>query len=144
MLDSDLAPIYGVTVKRLNEQVKRNQERFPPDFMFQLNQEEWEVLRSHFATLDSGRGRHRKYLPYAFTEHGTIMLANVLKSDIAVQASIQVVRAFLHLRELAITHKDLLQKINAMERKYDAQFKAVFDAIRQMMFPTKTTNKIGF
>ncbi|HDH04855.1 MAG TPA: ORF6N domain-containing protein [Nitrospirae bacterium] len=80
MLDTDLADLYGVTVKRLNEQVKRNLNRFPPDFMFQLNEEEHQSLRSHFATSKKGRGRHRKYLPYVFTEHGTIMLANISKS----------------------------------------------------------------
>lgn len=145
MLDSDLAKIYGVTVKRLNEQVKRNKDRFPGDFMFRLTNQEVTNLRSQFATLDKGRGKHRKYLPYAFTEHGTIMLANVLQSRVAVQASIQVVRAFVNLREMAIAHRDLLRKINAMEKKYDAQFKAVFDAIRRLMLPTGNENKpIGF
>lgn len=144
MLDSDLATLYGVTVKRLNEQVKRNKDRFPSDFMFQLTNQEFRILKSQFATSRIGWGG-RRIPPYAFTEHGAIMLANVLSSKVAVQASIQVVRAFLHLRELAVTHRDLLQKINAMERKYDTQFKAVFDAIRQMMFPDKKSMKlIGF
>jgi len=145
MLDQDLALIYGVTVKRLNEQVKRNKGRFPTDFMFQLNRKEWDDLRSQNATLKTGQGRHRKYLPNVFTEHGTIMLANVLRSDVAVQASIQVVRAFLRLREMVITHQDMLQKIQVMEKKYDVQFKAVFDAIRQLMLPPVKGNKsIGF
>jgi phage regulator Rha-like protein len=144
MLDSDLALLYGVTVKRLNEQVKRNKDRFPADFMFLLTNQEVINLKSQFATSRSGWGGRRKP-PFAFTEHGTVMLANVLNSPVAVQASIQVVRAFLHLRELAITHRDLVQKINAMEKKYDTQFKTVFDAIRQMMFPEKKAAKIiGF
>ena len=144
MLDSDLAAIYGVSVKRLNEQVKRNKDRFPQDFMFRLTNQELINLKSQFATTRSSWGG-RRTLPNAFTEHGAIMLANVLNSPVAVQASIQVVRAFLHLRELVATHRDLLQKINAMEKKYDTQFKAVFDAIRQMMFPEKKSGKlIGF
>jgi phage regulator Rha-like protein len=146
MLDEDLAAVYGVSVGRLNEQVKRNKDRFPPDFMFRLNAKEWERLRSQIAILKTGgRGAHRKYLPFVFTEHGAIMLANVLRSKTAVQASIQVVRAFVRLRELAATHKDLLLKINRMEKKYDQQFKAVFDAIRQLMLPPKKTKRsIGF
>jgi hypothetical protein len=144
MLDSDLASLYGVTVKRLNEQVKRNKDRFPSDFIFQLTDQEVTNLRSQFATSRSMWGG-RRTPPFAFTEHGAVMLANVLHSKVAVQASIQVVRAFLHLRELAITHRDLFEKINAMENKYDAQFKAVFDAIRQMMFPeNKKSKMIGF
>lgn len=148
MLDFDLASVYGVTVKRLNEQVRRNKDRFPPDFMFQLTYQEVTALRSQFATLEiiGGRGRYRKYLPYAFTEHGAIMLANVLKSPQAIQASIQVVRVFVRLRELALTHRDLLLKINAMERKYDTQFKVVFEAIRRLMEPppVKPRPRIGF
>lgn len=146
MLDADLAKIYDVRVKRLNEQVKRNCDRFPIDFMFQLSDDEWTSLRSQNATLnDGGRGTHRKYLPFVFTEHGAIMLANVLQSTTAVQASIQVIRAFIHLRELAITHADLARKINSMEKKYDYQFKAVFDAIRQLMTPPEKKKRlIGF
>lgn len=107
MLDKDLAAIYGVTVKRLNQQLRRNAERFPGDFAFQMTREEYDGLRLHFATLKKGRGKHRKYLPWAFTEPGAIMLANVLRSRRAVQASIQVVRAFVALREMARSHRDL-------------------------------------
>lgn len=145
MLDSDLATIYKVSTKRLNEQVRRNFERFPADFMFQLTHEEWDSLRSQIATLKENRGTHRKYKPFAFTEHGAVMLANILRSKTAVQASIHVVRAFIHLRELVISHEDLTRKIDDMEKKYDVQFKIVFDAIRQMMIrPEKESRKIGF
>lgn len=145
MLASDLADLYGVTTKRLNEQVKRNQDRFPPDFMFQLNYQELTALRSQFATLEKGRGQHRKYLPYVFTEHGAVMLANVLSSKRAVQASIQVVRVFVRLREFAITHADLARKINSMERKYDDHFKVVFNTFRQLMAPpVSKKGRIGF
>lgn len=145
MLDSDLATLYGVTTKRLNEQVRRNLERFPPDFMFQLTREEHDALRSQFATLKVGRGRHRKYLPYAFTEHGAVMLASVLNSPTAVQASIQVVRAFIRLREMLITHADLARRLDDLEKKYDKQFAVVFKAIRALMSPPqKETKRIGF
>ena len=143
LLDSDLASLYGVTTKRLNEQVKRNIERFPVDFMFQLNGEEHEALRSQIATLKTGRGQHRKYRPYVFTEHGAIMAANVLNSPRAIEMSVYVVRAFVRLREVLATHKDLARKL---EEKYDAQFKIVFDAIRQLMTPPPGPPKkqIGF
>ena len=145
MLDADLASLYGVTVKRLNEQVRRNKERFPADFMFQLNSEEWDSLRSQIVNLEAGPGRHRKFLPFVFTEHGAVMLANVLSSQAAVEASIHVVRAFIHLRELAITHDDLVKKINQMEKKYDTQFRVVFDALREMMNPARGKQKeVGF
>ncbi len=114
--------------------------------MLQLTKEEYETLRSHFATLKKGRGQHRKYMPYAFTEHGTIMLANILKSPTAVQASIQVVRAFIQMRQLLASQRGLMRKILDMEKKYDAQFKIVFTAIRQLMEPPKAKPKhrIGF
>jgi hypothetical protein len=145
ILDSDLATLYGVTAKRLNEQVRRNTTRFPSDFMFQLTGEEFSVLRSHFATLKPGRGRHRKYLPYVFTEQGVAMLSSVLNSERAVQVNIEIMRAFVRLRQILASHKDLARKLNALEDKYDAQFKSVFDAIRQLMTPQKTERKrIGF
>jgi hypothetical protein len=146
MLDADLARIYGVTVKRLNEQVRRNIERFPSDFMFKLTKEEWESLRSQIATLKKqGRGTHRKYMPFVFSEHGALMLANILQSKTAIQASIHVIRVFIRLRELVHSHKDLVRKINSMEKKYDYQFKAIFDAIRQLMEPSiEKKKKIGF
>jgi phage regulator Rha-like protein len=148
MLDTDLADLYGVTVKRLNEQVKRNVNRFPQDFMFQLSEEENQSLRSHFATLKIGRGHHRKYLPYVFTEHGTIMLANVLNSPTSVQASIQVVRAFVKLRQILSTHKELAHKLIELERKiedHDEEIHTIFEAIRQLMAPPEPNKKqIGF
>lgn len=156
MVDRDLAAMYGVPVKRLNEQVRRNIKRFPEDFMFRLTKEEAgelvtkcdrfkeESLRSQNATL-KGRGKHIKYLPYAFTEHGTLMLANVLKSEKAIEASIQIVRTFMRMRTMLVGHKDLTRKINALERKYDGQFRVVFDAIKQLMQPAgKTKRKIGY
>jgi ORF6N domain len=145
MLDSHLAELYGVTTKRLNEQVKRNRNRFPEDFMFQLTREETTLLnRSQIAT---GSQKHRdpRFTPYAFTEHGAVMAASVLNSTIAVQASIQVVRAFVRLREILTTHRDLARKLAEMENKYDAQFRVVFDAIRKLMGPPKTSRRqIGF
>src|SRR6266571_7567223 len=127
MLDSDFAELYGVTTKRLNEQVKRNIDRFPTDFIFRLNQEESDRLRSQFATSKHGRGG-RRYQPYVFTEHGALMLASVLNSEKAIQASIQIVRAFVRLRELLATHQELARKLAEMEKKYNAEFKAIFEA----------------
>lgn len=144
MLDSDLAALYGVTAKRLNEQVRRNVERFPEDFMFQLTDLETESLRSQFATSRAVR-RARRYRPYAFTEHGAVMLASVLNSPRAIEASIFVVRAFVRMRQILSTHADLARKIDAMEKKYDSQFKIVFDAIRQLMAPPPASKRqIGF
>jgi len=145
MLDSDLAAIYGVLPKRLNEQVKRNKNRFPPDFLFQLTPTEVDALRSHSATSKPGRGG-RRYQPYAFTEHGAVMLASVLNSAAAVAASIQVVRAFVRLREIVGVHKELAQKLDALEGKYDSQFRVVFEAIRELMRPPSKTlgTRIGF
>ncbi|MBI4777343.1 ORF6N domain-containing protein [Candidatus Desantisbacteria bacterium] len=147
MLDSDLAKIYGVTTTRLNQQVNRNQDRFPEDFRFQLTKEEFESLILQFETSKKRRGGRRK-LPYVFTEHGAIMLASVLNSVIAVRASIQVVRAFVHLREILSTHKELVHKLNELERKtekHDTQIQAIFEAIRQLMAPSeKPKQNIGF
>ena len=147
MLDADLAKLYGVTTKRLNEQVKRNRDRFPEDFMLQLTLEEGRAVlasRSQIATLK--RGKNIKYAPYAFTEHGAVMAANVLNSPVAVRASIQVVRAFVRLREILSTHKDLARKLEEMEKKYDRQFKVVFEAIRELMAPPPSPRdrQIGF
>jgi phage regulator Rha-like protein len=146
MLDADLAKLYGVTTKRLNEQVKRNHDRFPNDFMFQLTSDEvkeTQTSRSQTATLK--RGQNIKYFPYAFTEHGAIMAANVLNSKRAVQASVQVVRAFIRLRQMLASNAELARKLNALEHKYDAQFRVVFDAIRQLMTPLASPRKqIGF
>jgi ribosomal protein L23 len=143
MLDADLAALYGVTTKRLNEQVKRNRERFPNDFMFQLTEEEKAEVVANCDHLK--RLKFSPTLPYAFTEHGAIMLASVLNSPIAVQTSVLVVRAFVKLREMLATHKDLAKKLEEIEKKYDAQFKVVFDAIRELMRPPETKRrKIGF
>lgn len=143
MLDADLARVYGVSTKRLNQQVGRNLDRFPPDFMFQLNQSEKDELVANcnrFKNL-----KHSSTLPYAFTEHGAIMVASVLNSPAAVHASIHVVRGFVRLREILATHKDLAHKIEEMEAKYDSQFKAVFETIRQLMSPPlNVQKKIGF
>lgn len=148
MLDSDLARLYSVTVKRLNEQVKRNIKRFPQDFMFQLSEEEYHSLRSQFATLKLGRGRHRKFLPYVFSEHGAIMLANVLNSPVAVEASIQVVRAFVKIREVLSTHTKLAHKLTELENRienHDEEIHTIFEAIRQLMTPPEMKKrKIGF
>jgi ORF6N domain. len=143
MLDADLAKVYGVTTKRLNQQVRRNWDRFPPDFMFQLTQEEKDEVVAKCNLLKNIR--YSNTLPLVFTEHGAVMLASILNSPIAVQASIHVVRAFVRLREILATHKDLALKLEEMEKKYDSQFQVVFSAIRQLMEPPrKETRKIGF
>jgi phage regulator Rha-like protein len=145
---SDLAALYGVETKRLNEQVRRNIERFPRDFMFQLTAEELLVLRSQFATLEKGRGRHQKYLPYAFTEHGAIMAATVLNSPRAVEMSIYLVRAFVRMREMATMNKEIAAKFAELERRLDIHDEAIagiLDAIRALMAPPALHKKpIGF
>jgi hypothetical protein len=163
MLDTDLAALYGVSTKRFNEQVRRNHSRFPVDFMFQLTGEEWDALRSQFATLNAGRGRHRKYLPYAFTEHGAIMAATILNSPRATEISVYIDRAFVRLRETLATHKALASKLETLEKqtaalafKHDAlasntraQFKQVMDTLRELMAqpeppPEPKRRPIGF
>jgi hypothetical protein len=134
MLDADLAVLYGVSTKRLNEQVRRNRSRFPDDFMFQLSGKEVRSLRSQFATSKQGRGG-RRYAPLVFTEQGIAMLSTVLNSERAIQVNIEIMRAFVRLREMIATHKDLARKLEALEKRYDAQFKVVFDAIRELMAP---------
>lgn len=143
MLDADLAAVYGVATSRLNEQVKRNQERFPPDFMFRLTRAEVTNLMSQSAI---SRWGGRRKLPLAFTEHGAVMLASVLNSPTAVQASIHVVRAFIQLRGALAAHRDLWRRVDELEGKYDKQFKIVFDAIRELMQPSATPQRkqIGF
>lgn len=125
MLDSDLAKLYEVPTRRLNEQVKRNPKRFPPDFMLQLTPKEAESLRSHFATSNPGRGG-RRYLPYAFTEQGIAMLSSVLTSERAILVNVEIMRAFVRLRHILATHKDLARKLEELEMKYDEQFKVPF------------------
>ena len=145
MVDDDLAELYEIPVKVLNQAVKRNRSRFPEDFMFQLTSEESDSLRSHFVTLKTGRGRHRKYLPFAFTEQGVAMLSSVLRSKRAVQVNIEIMRAFVRLRQMLASNTQLATKLADMEKKYDAQFKVVFDAIRQLMTPPQSKKrKIGF
>jgi len=141
LLDSQLADIYGVETKRLNEQVKRNLSRFPEDFMFQLSEEEWKILRSQNATF----GLLRKYRPYAFTEHGAVMLASILNSEVAIKASIFVVRAFVQIRDYLASHKELAERIEKLESKYDHQFAVVFDAIKQLFHEkNEPRREIGF
>lgn len=149
ILDAELADLYGVTTSRLNEQVKRNRDRFPEDFMFRLKRDEFRDLMSQFATSSSRWGGRRK-LPLVFTEHGAVMAANILNSPTAVAASIHVVRAFVRLREILSTHKELARKLEELERRlgqHDEKFRAVFDAIRQLMTPPtepEKKRKIGF
>ena len=144
MLDSDLAELYGVSTGRLNEAVKRNSERFPEDFMFRLNIEETNSLISQIAISNVGRGGRRKPA-CAFTEQGVAMLSSVLRSKRAVRVNIEIMRVFVKLRQLLLTHADLARKLDALESKYDAQFKVVFDAIRQLMTPPESKKrKIGF
>jgi len=143
MLDRDLAELYGVEVKQLKRQVKRNQDRFPVDFMFELSKEEYDALRSQFGTLK--RGEHSKYLPYAFTEQGVAMLSSVLRSMRAVKVNIEIMRTFVRLRQILASNTQLARKLDALEKKYDIQFKVVFDAIRQLMAPPEPKKrKIGF
>jgi hypothetical protein len=145
MLDEHLAPLYGVDVKVLNQAVKRNIARFPADFMFQLTEEEAVSLRSQTVTLKGKRGRHRKYRPYAFTEQGVAMLSTVLRSPRAIQVNIEIMRAFVRLRQMLQANTELAKKLDALEKKYDSQFRVVFDAIRELMEPPVTKKqRIGF
>ena len=147
MLDVDLAQLYGVTSGRLNEAVKRNRDRFPIDFMFQLTKPEFENLKSHIAISSSGWGG-RRHPPFAFTEQGVAMLSSVLKSRRAVQVNITIMRTFVQLRELAATHKELATKLTELERKvagHDGHIRSLFEAIRQLMNePTSPDRRIGF
>ncbi|HEU4936445.1 MAG TPA: ORF6N domain-containing protein [Vicinamibacterales bacterium] len=161
LLDADLADLYGVDVRALNQAVARNADRFPSDFMFKLTAKEAASLRSQFVildcdrdqkasrsqtvTLNSGRGRHRKYLPNAFTEQGVAMLSSVLRSQRAVRVNITIMRAFVQLRRTLGANEELARKLDALERKYDGQFRAVFQAIRELMTPSQRPHRtIGF
>ncbi|MDO8753403.1 MAG: ORF6N domain-containing protein [Anaerolineales bacterium] len=161
MLDADLAELFGVPTKRFNEQVKRNFDRFPADFMFQLTEDEYkslrsqnatlnkyEPLRSQFVTLKTGRGQHRKYLPYVFTEHGAIMAATILNSPKAVEMSVFIVRAFVQLREMLSSNAELAAKLLELEHKvsgHDQAIAGLIDAIRQLMMPAAGKSRpIGF
>jgi len=142
MLDSDLAALYGVGTKVLNQAVRRNGARFPHDFMFQLTPEEVRGLRSQIVTSNGKGGR--RYRPYAFTEQGVAMLSSVLKSPRAIAVNISIMRAFVQLRRLLDSKSDLGRKLQQLERKYDGHFKTVFDAIRLLMAKPAKTAKIGF
>lgn len=146
MLDADLAALYGVEIRVLVQAVKRNIDRFPADFMFQLTKAENEVLRSQFVTLKQSRGQHRKYLPYVFTEQGVAMLSSVLRSKQAIRVNIEIMRAFVHMRQLIASQRGLMQKILVMEKRYDKQFKVVFDAIYRLMAVSEKSRRrqIGF
>jgi len=178
MLDSDLAELYGVETKTLMRSVKRNIDRFPADFMFQMNKDEFEILKCHFGTsrFSQTKGQNlisqiaisnnpqveaknlksqivtsknwggRRKLPHVFTEQGVAMLSSVLRSKRAVAVNIEIMRAFVKLRRILESHKELAEKLEEMEKKYDTQFKIVFDAIRKMMAPVRPEDerKIGF
>lgn len=142
MLDEDLADLYGVETKALNRAVKRNLDRFPEDFMFQLTAGEFTDLRYQTGTSRWGGRRHP---PYAFTEHGVAMLSSVLQSARAIQVNIEIMRAFGQLRQMLASNAELARKLAALEKKYDAQFKVVFDAIRELMAsPPLSKRPIGF
>ncbi len=145
ILDSELAAMYGVPTKVLNQAVKRNPGRFPDDFMFRLTPDEWANLRSQSVTSSSDHGGRRHY-PYAFTEQGVAMLSSVLNSERAVQVNVQIMRTFVRLRQMLTTHADLARKVAELERKYDKQFSVVFDAIRQLMSEPEPKRKppIGY
>jgi len=152
MFDRDLAELYGVETKQLTRQVRRNIDRFPDDFMFQLNRQEAEISRCQFGALK--QGQNIKYLPFVFTEQGVAMLSSVLKSKRAVQVNIQIMRVFVKLKELMISHKDLARKIDDLEKKFqahDQKIVQIFDTIRRMMAPPEQTgpepykrHKVGF
>jgi len=150
--DSELAALYGVSTSRFNEQVRRNRKRFPADFMFQLTAEETSSLRSQFATLKTGRGQHRKYAPYVFTEHGAIMAATILNSPRAIEMSVYVVRAFVQLREMLASNKELARRFAQLEIRlykkltiHDEAIAAILAAIRQLMHPPVPKRRpIGF
>lgn len=143
LLDADLAALYGVETRALVQAVKRNPERFPADFMFQLKDEEWTGLKSQSVISRTWGGR--RTAPYAFTELGVAMLSSVLNTERAIQANISIMRAFAQLRAMLASHTDLARKLEALERKYDGQFRAVFEAIRELMEPPVPVKKpIGF
>lgn len=153
ILDQDLAMLYGVSTKRLNEQIRRNIERFPEDFAFQLAEDEWKLLRSQFATIEKGRGKHRKYTPYVFTEHGVAMAANILKSKKAALMSIEIVRAFIRMRQVLATQKETTKELVTLKNfvlkhsnANDREFKKIWMAIEKLSQPCgkKSQYKIGF
>ena len=146
IMDADLAVLYGVETKIFNQAVRRNAQRFPKSFMFKLTKpeaEQWRRSRSQFVTMK--RGQNIKYLPNAFTEHGVLMAANILRSKKAVDVSIQIVEAFMRMRQMLVSYAELSRKLTAMEKKYDKQFQVVFEAVKQLMAPPESKRKsIGF
>lgn len=146
MLDIDLAELYRVETKHLNQSVRRNKDRFPVDFMFQLTKKEWQSLRSQFVTSNDARGG-RRYAPFAFTEHGVLMLSSVLNSDRAIRVNIQIMRIYARLKETILDNKDILLKLEQMEgkmTKHDASFKMIFDYLRELLNPKVPMRAIGF
>lgn len=144
MLDADLAALYGVETRALVQAVQRNRDRFPGDFMFQLTKEEFDGLRSQDVISNVGRGG-RRYPPYAFTEQGLAMLSSVLRSERAIQVNIEIMRAFVRLRQMLAANSELAVRLDELEQRYDRQFKAVFDAIREMMAPPQPPRRrLGF
>jgi hypothetical protein len=144
MLDEDLAALYGVPIKSLLQSFKRNRERFPADFAYQLNSKEFTNLRSQIVTSSSGHGG-RRYRPFAFTENGVAMLSSVLRSKRAIAVNIEIMRTFTRLRQILASHADLSRRLDDLERKYDARLKSVFDAIRELMKPvSKPRVEIGY
>jgi len=146
MLDENLAELYGVETKVFNQAVKRNLDRFPDDFRFQLTQQEYDSLRSQFVTLETGRGKHRKYLPYAFTEQGVYMLSAVLKSPAAVEVSIEIMRTFAKLRDFTLHYNALAKKLIELERKNDKEFRRIHAILDELMRDTRLTDEkvMGF
>jgi len=148
MLDNDLADLYDIETKRLKEAVRRNIDRFPEDFMFELTQDEFESLRSQIATLKTGRGQHPKYMPFAFTEQGVAMLSSVLKSETAIRVNIQIIRIFTRMREMIMTHKDILLQLEKIEKKlagHDEDITLIFGYLKQLLNPPQPPRrKIGF
>jgi len=144
MLDKDLAELYGVETRRLKEQVRRNINRFPESFMFELSKEEHESLRSQFATLK--RGRHSKYPPFVFTEHGILMLSSVLNSEIAIKMSVQIIETFVQLRKIANNYDEIMSKIKQMESQYNNQFGEIYEALQQLLSKPKeqSRTRIGY
>ena len=150
MLDFDLADLYETETKRLKEAVRRNIDRFPNDFMFELTREEYNSLRTQFATLEAGRGKYSKFNPFAFTEQGVAMLASVLNSPKAIQVNIQIVRAFVFIRQYALSHKDLSDKLREIETRYNKHFKDIGEALNYLLQKDKQVEtfmkrkRIGF
>ncbi|MDD5195066.1 MAG: ORF6N domain-containing protein [Candidatus Omnitrophica bacterium] len=148
MLDRDLAELYAVPVKVLNQAVKRNIQRFPEDFMFTLNEQEAEALRSQFVTLEKGRGKHSKYKSHVFTEHGILMLSSVLNSEKAIAVNIAIMRVFVKLRKIMIANKDLALRLEQLEHtveKQGEQIHSIFDVVKQLMaIEEKPKRNIGF